>query len=368
MWFRKNRPSIPSRILIVKTSAIGDVIQSFPVIAYLKSRFPLAKLSWVVEKGIAPLLRSHPLIDHVIEIDTKSWRKQLFKKRTWKELFQVRKILRQNPYDLVFDLQGNAKSAVFTAFARSKTKVGYSWNTLSERINFFVTNHHIGVDRSDAIINQYLKLISHYLQEELSLQGSSFLLNITPAERSRLDTLISDFQKPVRIMVCFCSRWENKQLSHSTLAAFLHEIKDHLDPFFFFVYGSQQEQERAELLCNAFKECSRTLGGMSLPFWQNLMDAVDLVISVDSAALHLCATTKTPSFSIFGSSSSAVYAPRGSNHTSFQGRCPYNEHFTKRCDHLRTCKTGACMKEIEPAALTKSLLTFWEKLLQTSDR
>jgi heptosyltransferase I len=65
----------PRSILIVKTSAIGDVIQTFPVLEYLRRKFPEAKIDWVVEEGIAPLLYAHPQIGEVITIRSKVWRK-----------------------------------------------------------------------------------------------------------------------------------------------------------------------------------------------------------------------------------------------------------------------------------------------------
>ena len=85
---------------------------------------------------------------------------------------------------------------------------------------------------------------------------------------------------------------------------------------------------------------------LPLPTWQNLMDEVDLVIAVDSSALHLCGTTSTPSFSIFGPTSQRVFKPMGERHFAVQGSCPYGRTFEKQCPVLRSCPTGACIKEL----------------------
>ena len=82
-----------------------------------------------------------------------------------------------------------------------------------------------------------------------------------------------------------------------------------------------------------------------------MMDRMDLVLCVDSGPLYLAATTTTKTFSIFGPSSAHIYKPSGSNHNAFQNGCPHNILFVKRCPILRTCKTGACMKETCPSSL-----------------
>jgi heptosyltransferase-1 len=78
---------------------------------------------------------------------------------------------------------------------------------------------------------------------------------------------------------------------------------------------------------------------------------MDCVIAMDSAALHLCGTTLTPSFSVFGPSAASIYKPLGSQHTHVQGFCPYKQEFIQRCPLLRTCKTGACIKNLQAEEL-----------------
>ncbi len=85
---------------------------------------------------------------------------------------------------------------------------------------------------------------------------------------------------------------------------------------------------------------------LSLSLLQNWMRSMDLVIAMDSLPLHLAAEANVPTFSVFGPSFAAKYSPMGSKHVSIQGVCPYGQVFAKRCSILRTCKTGACMKNI----------------------
>ena len=117
------------RFLIVKTSAFGDVVQAYPVLHYLKSRFPEAQIDWVIEKKLASLVKAHPLVDTVIEIDAKHWKKRWWNPASVLAAFQFGRRIMQEKYDAVFDLQGNAKSGLVTFLCRAKAKVGFGWKT-----------------------------------------------------------------------------------------------------------------------------------------------------------------------------------------------------------------------------------------------
>ncbi len=342
--------------LIVKTSSIGDVIQCFHLVDFLQMRFPKCRIDWVVESETAPLLRSHPGIDRVLEVDTKVWRQHILKNH--KEMGCFRRELRKKIYDVLFDLQGNTKSAAILALARACKKVGYGWKNVPEKTNYFFTNVHIPVAGQN-VRSRYLQLLQDFFGEDQVPSPRPLKLKLTEAETLRLERLNQlGFQRP-RIMICFGSNWQNKMLSESTLSAFLHKIDEKYSPSFFFTYGNLEEREIADRLEVDFSSSCHAVGEMSLPLWQRFMGLVEGVISMDSAALHLCATTSTPSFSLFGPSSAAAYKPLGDKHLAFQGSCPYDIQFEKRCPHLRTCQTGACLKDVSADLLFERFEVFW---------
>nr|NGX37443.1 hypothetical protein [Chlamydiota bacterium] len=162
-----------------------------------------------------------------------------------------------------------------------------------------------------------------------------------------------------RLMICFGSNWRNKMLSEETLTEFLQLIDETLSPFFIFVFGNDEEREVADRLERAFSRNSHAIGNMSLPLWQRFMQMVEGVIAMDSAALHLCATTMTPCFSLFGPSSAAYYKPLGKQHYAFQGPCPYEVEFEKRCPHLRNCQSGSCLRDVSADTLFEHFQIFW---------
>lgn len=340
-------------ILLVKTSSIGDVIQTLPTLQYLRARFPEATIDWVVEESNSSLLSASSLLSHIITIDTKAWRSSL---GAWKTFFSTLKNLRSKKYDLLFDLQGNAKSACVTFLARAKEKIGFDSTHVQEKINLLVTTRKISLAKTLNAQMKYLQLIQRYFNDDAIFLPQSIPMNLTFLEKSRLETLLANrsLKVPMRLMIAAHSRWPNKEIQVETLCSLLTHISNQYSVCFLFVYHTESEKQQADYMIQRFKSQSLSIGELSLPLWQTLMSQMDGVICVDSAALHLCATTNTPSFSIFGPSLAECYRPVGLQHFSVQGSCPYKVQFWSRCPLLRKCATGACLKNLDTHRLIKA--------------
>lgn len=351
--------------LIVKTSAIGDVIQTFPVLEYLRERFPDSRIDWVVEKNCDGLVRAHPFLDHVHLIDTKSWRKTCMRWQTWKEIRGLYRQLSGHRYDVVFDLQGNTKSALMTAMAKADKKVGFGFRTVPEKPNVLATTRRFDVPGSINARLRYLKLVQNYFRDENTWEAKGVLLHLDSQEQQRLEEILAHphLQKKELIMVSFGSRWPNKRLHPEALKTFLEKIGQHFTCGFIFIWGDEEERELAQELESRFPERSRAVGNLSLPLWQVLMSKMKWLIATDSAGLHLAGAAGVPTFSVFGPSAANVYKPLGKQHGAFQGTCPYGVQFEKRCPQLRTCPTGACMRDISCDELFQSFLRFADKSL-----
>ena len=113
------------RVLVVKLSSLGDVIQTLPVLHDILARYPQAQIDWVVEEAFADLLRTVPAISRVIPIAQRRWRRapwSLEARRGWSAFWAD---LHTQPYDVVIDFQGLIKSARVARRARL-TPGGYS--------------------------------------------------------------------------------------------------------------------------------------------------------------------------------------------------------------------------------------------------
>lgn len=123
----------PMKILIVKTSSLGDVIHCLPVINDIRAVYPNAQIDWIVEESFADIPRLHPAIHQVHTVAFRRWRKQLLNPQIWSEIKQFKQLIAQNNYDAVIDSQGLLKSALISRLAIG-TKHGYDKQSIREPI------------------------------------------------------------------------------------------------------------------------------------------------------------------------------------------------------------------------------------------
>ncbi len=354
-------------ILIIKTSAAGDIIHTYPVIEFLRKKFPHAAIDWVVESSCASLVSAHPDIDRTLVVETKQWRKKAFSRKTLSELKGFIHLLREREYDVVFDLQGNFKSGLLLSLAKSPQKVGFGFNSIAEWPNLLFTNlrfNPLEPVEKYSIRLDYLLVVCQFFDGGLndvtlarSVIANPVTLKLLPDQKKTVDAYVTDNQMPV--MVCPGSAWPNKQLDIKTLIEFLRLVHKALGCKFLLTWGSPEEYEMVKALNREFPHHSTLINKMSLPSLQHLMQSCKLVIAMDSLPLHLCGTTSTPSFSVFGPSSANKYQPPGKQHRAFQGTCPYGRTFTKRCPILRTCPTGACIRSLSADDLFSHFMQWW---------
>jgi heptosyltransferase-1 len=116
------------RIALVKLSSLGDVVHALPVAATLKGARPAARLTWIVERREAAVLRDHPALDEVIVVDTRRWRRarsptDLF--AAVRDIRAARRQLRMGRFDVAIDLQGLIKSGILTAATGAPARIGF---------------------------------------------------------------------------------------------------------------------------------------------------------------------------------------------------------------------------------------------------
>ena len=330
-------------ILVVKTSSLGDIIQALPILPYLRNRFPDSAIDWAVEERLSSAVSAHPFVRKAIPVSRSN-------------MIASMQALRKESYDLVFDLQGNCKSALWTFLSRGKTKVGLGLRSVREWPNILATHIRFDVPQDKNMRRQYLCVLQQFFQDrEEPHDFPGLCFSIDAEQKKQVDELLRS-AAGLKIMVCPGSAWPNKQLPVATLRDFLRQIKERYSASFFLLWGSQEERE----YCKNLQE-GILVDKLPLPTWQYFMHQVDLVIAMDSSALHLCGTTSTPSFSVFGPTSAAIFQPIGPLHYAFSGTCPYGQTFVKSCPLLRTCPTGACMRDISPDALFQAFASWWAK-------
>lgn len=346
------------KILVVKTSALGDVVQAFPVASYIKQLYPHSQLEWVAERAAVELIAAHPSVDRVYGIDTKRWRKNVFSKQTWLEASAVLKQLRASVYDVIFDLQGNSKSALLLLPLRAFHKVGFSKKAVAEWPNILATNQRFTPPQEGNIRDENLFLVKSFFEMQGEYAIPSVTLRLTAPQREKYREIALQIATLPRkkLLVCPGAAWPNKQMEERQLASFLKKIAATEAFSFAFIWGNEAEKIVAMRLAEQLRLYAQAviLDRLELPLLQNVMELFSCIIAMDSLPLHLAASTGKATFSVFGPSLALKYAPKGAHQLAIQGTCPYGERFHRRCSFLRSCPTGACLRSIPPDDLAEA--------------
>lgn len=121
------------RILLVRTSALGDIVHCLPALRALRRHLPAARIGWVVEDVFAPLLVKDPDVDDVLTVGLRRWRQAPFAARTLEELGASLGRLNDFSADVVLDLMGNHKAGVLAAIAHCDRRIGLAARLRRER-------------------------------------------------------------------------------------------------------------------------------------------------------------------------------------------------------------------------------------------
>lgn len=111
-------------VLIIRTSALGDIVHSLPVLTALRRHLPEARIGWVVEEVFAPLLEGHPALDAVLPVRLKPWRRRPAAPAVWRDVGRTLGRVRAFDADVALDLMGNHKGALLGALSGAGRRIG----------------------------------------------------------------------------------------------------------------------------------------------------------------------------------------------------------------------------------------------------
>lgn len=156
------------KLLIVKTSSMGDVIHTFPALEDVRRARPDIIFDWCVEETFAGIVALHPAVRTIHKVAVRRWRKALWAAPTWREMADLRQSLRRDDYDLVLDAQGLLKSAVVARLAGAPV-VGFDRASAREPSAALFYRHHHAVPRGLHAIERTRRLFGLALGYEPDL-------------------------------------------------------------------------------------------------------------------------------------------------------------------------------------------------------
>lgn len=150
------------KVLVVKTSSMGDVLHTLPALGDAQQAFPDIRFDWVVEEAFAEIPGWHPAVDRVIPVALRRWRKQVFATLRSEEWKAFKAALQSEPYDAIIDAQGLLKSAWMTRIAKGPV-YGLDWSSVREPLASLFYNNKIAVAKDQHAVTRVRQLFARSL-------------------------------------------------------------------------------------------------------------------------------------------------------------------------------------------------------------
>jgi heptosyltransferase-1 len=288
------------RILLVKTSSLGDVIHNLPVASDIRRRLPDALIDWVVEEGFTEIPHLHPAVRQVIPVAMRRWRKSLLSPATWREIGafrrSVRRPARADFYDAVLDTQGLLKSALLAAQARGP-KLGHAPATAREPLAARFYDRTFAIPRGQNAVLRNRQLAAAALGYSLDGLPLDYGITSPPLQAGWLPA--GDYAVLLTATSRVDKEWPEadwQALGSALIAAGLRCM---------LPGGSPAERERAARIAQAMGHAVAA-PPMNLKELAGLLTGAKLVVGVDTGLVHLAAALGRPTLALYCASDPAL--------------------------------------------------------------
>jgi heptosyltransferase-1 len=331
---------VDMRILLVKLSAIGDVVQALPVLAALRSRYPDAHLSWMVGEAASDLLLSHPLLDHVIVFPRRHFGTLSSNPRDWPRLMEEAggflRRLRSQEYDVVIDLQGLLKSGILAWLSKGVCRLGFAGGR--EFSSVFLNRRLPPYDPDEHAVLRYLRLAAAL---DAPVQEPEFPLGVGSAETEKVGCLLRDAGAGARPVLCLNpgAAWTSKQWTAQGFAA-VTDISFRRWNMFSVVLGGVGDRNLAREIARLAGSPVLDLAGRTdLRTLAAVYQRATVVVSTDTGPMHLAAAAGAPVVALFGPTAPWRTGPFGRGNQVIRLGLSCSPCFRRRCRDPR-CMVG----------------------------
>jgi len=309
------------RVLIIKTSSLGDVIHTLPALTDAAHAIPGIRFDWVVEEGFAEIPSWHPAVDQVIPVAIRRWRKNLWqtiKSGEWKAFKQR---VRERKYDLVIDAQGLVKSAWLTRYVKApvagldrySAREGWASRFYDRRLSVATGQHAV-----ERVRQLFAMALAYDLPEGIGNYGLDL-------ERLQLP--------PAAPYVVFLhgTTWATKHWPE----AYWRELAERMGRRRLEVrlpWGNPAEKARAERIAQGLNNC-QVLPKLNLAGVARVLAAAKACVAVDTGLGHLAAALDVPTISLFGPTNPGLTGAYGRTQIHQASDWPCAPCLQKKCTY-----------------------------------
>ncbi len=287
-------PATPSRILIIRPSALGDVCRTVPVLASLKLAFPQARIDWLVQREFADAVRAHPDLDRVVPFDRKLLGRSLRRLNPMPTL-RLLSVLRRERYDMVVDAQGLFRSGLFAYATGARRRLG---DLNARELAWLFCNERYRIDKDRHTVERMLGIL-----DAAGIPTTGDLrLHTPPESRAQIDGHGPELREDGYIVVAPTTRWPAKRWPADRLARVCERLLDESQHRIVLV-GAAGERDQCGPLTELAERDPRVidmLGKTSVGDLMAVIERCDLFLGSDSAALHIAVGMSRPLVALYG--------------------------------------------------------------------
>lgn len=344
------------KILIVKTSAIGDVIHTLPALHCLRQRYPEAQITWLVEEAAAEVVIGHPALNRVLVAGRKGWIREWRagggRCSAFRKAWQFVRALRDTHYDLLLDFQGLLKSGIWVALARARRKVGFGRGMEHAEMSYLFLNERVPA----------VSMEMHAVDRELHLLRAigiecpevRFELPLTTADHQAATNLLESHGiAPDQPFVAInpMTTWPTKHWQPEKFAALADRLAES-GRAVVFTGGPDDRAGVAAIGAMMRQKPVNLAGATSLKTLAAVFAKAQVVVSTDTGPMHVAAAMGTPVVALFGPTAPWRTGPYGKLHQVVRLGLPCSPCLKKECQY----GTIDCMTDISVADVVKAVM------------
>jgi heptosyltransferase I len=369
-----------SRILLIKPSALGDVVHTIPVLVKLHARYPRARIDWLITPENAEIVRCHPALSNVVLFARRDFAKRGRRWRAMLEFLDLLKQIRRAKYDLVIDMHGQMRSAFFALVSGARVRIGFDrpikrtltisdehdlknvpshgWRGAREG-SWIAYTHRVPIPTLDVhAIDRYL-----WVGKLLGFDDNppDLRIHLSPETVRNVERLLKekgvDASQPLVVLVPG-TIWETK---HWTIEGFAGVARHFLrDGFAVALAGTKRDQSRCRQIAAAAPGACDLSGKTTPADLAALIRRAEVAVTNDSGSMHVAASLGRPMVSVFGPTNPVHIGPYERPESVVRVDLPCSPCNYRR---LSQCPFGhACMKQVTSAMVVERV----RKILSTA--
>ncbi len=332
-----------TKIIIIKLSAIGDVVHALPAVNIIKDKIPSAEVSWIVDKKASNVLEDHPSIDNLIVLPLSIWKENIKsnKVETFNEIINFFQNIRSFKYHYAIDLQGLFKSGLVTFLSGARYRIGY--NDAREGSTLFYNKKFSPPPEGTPVVERYIQLI----EKSLGIKSNKveFNLSFSQFEKEKIDVLLIEYgiENNRRIVVINpITSWLSKNWPLNLYSLLCDRLIDEYDCQVLLT-GSAANTDEIDLIIEGMKNRAFNLcGRINLRELAELYKRADVFVGGDTGPMHIASAVDCPVVTIMGPTNPVRNGPYGVKSIILQKEIDCINCWKRKCplDHHN------CMKQI----------------------